>query len=341
MVSAERKCLLHIGYHKTGTTSIQDYLWANRAGLIRQGFLYPEQHTLWSGHHQVPWSLGVAHTHYDKKLAFDAILTDYVGELSERGGHTLVLSSEDFEFLSPSGVDRLRSGLEARGFQTRVVAYVRRQDDYLLADYKQHLKMGFAGSLDEFYMTHHFEIRFNYAQIMLAWEKAFSKAALTVIGYEKSSLREGDVCTDFCDTVGITRDGFLVPAASNVSQTNIASHILARANALQIAPEIRKRIIELVDAECRKTGVDVELFPQRKRELLLAKYKSTNETFVRHYEVRNGDYLLGRTTERPAKPFIPGTEAAAITVLVSSLASLLLGAQSDVWSSERTSACGS
>jgi len=37
-----KKAILHIGTEKTGTTSIQLYLYENRARLARQGYLFPE-----------------------------------------------------------------------------------------------------------------------------------------------------------------------------------------------------------------------------------------------------------------------------------------------------------
>lgn len=34
-------CYLHIGVPKTGTTSVQNFLYTNRQVLQKQGFLYP------------------------------------------------------------------------------------------------------------------------------------------------------------------------------------------------------------------------------------------------------------------------------------------------------------
>lgn len=34
-------CYVHIGLPKTGTTSIQEFLFANHAQLKQQGYLYP------------------------------------------------------------------------------------------------------------------------------------------------------------------------------------------------------------------------------------------------------------------------------------------------------------
>ena len=39
---AKRVCYIHIGPHKTGTTSIQWFLKENRAELLKHGYFVPE-----------------------------------------------------------------------------------------------------------------------------------------------------------------------------------------------------------------------------------------------------------------------------------------------------------
>ena len=48
---AKRVCYLHIGPHKTGTTSIQWFLKENRAVLLKRGYFVPESGNIHGGHH--------------------------------------------------------------------------------------------------------------------------------------------------------------------------------------------------------------------------------------------------------------------------------------------------
>jgi len=47
------KIYIHIGFGKTGTTSIQDSLYRNNELLSSQGFLYPKTGLRGTGHHNL------------------------------------------------------------------------------------------------------------------------------------------------------------------------------------------------------------------------------------------------------------------------------------------------
>ena len=59
-----KKCILHIGTEKTGTTAIQEYLKSNRDALAKQGFYHPiaadtEHSSQWEFVaivHHAPWT---------------------------------------------------------------------------------------------------------------------------------------------------------------------------------------------------------------------------------------------------------------------------------------------
>ncbi|PYK41965.1 MAG: hypothetical protein DME60_00685 [Verrucomicrobia bacterium] len=50
---AKRVCYVHIGPHKTGTTSIQWFLKENRAELLKHGYFVPESGTNRGAHHAI------------------------------------------------------------------------------------------------------------------------------------------------------------------------------------------------------------------------------------------------------------------------------------------------
>jgi hypothetical protein len=50
---AKRVCYIHIGPHKTGTTSIQWFLKENRAELLKDGYFVPESGNIHGGHSQL------------------------------------------------------------------------------------------------------------------------------------------------------------------------------------------------------------------------------------------------------------------------------------------------
>src|SRR5690625_2944174 len=48
------KGILHIGRHKSGTTSLQRFLYNNRDYLAQHGFAYPEAYIRVCAHHKLP-----------------------------------------------------------------------------------------------------------------------------------------------------------------------------------------------------------------------------------------------------------------------------------------------
>jgi FtsZ-binding cell division protein ZapB len=97
--------IIHIGPHKTATTSIQKALSINREILEKNGIFFPNSITTLDGTHEIPWSL----LHFDLRLLGGDVISmqidkDYIGQIMEtargRGCDKIVLSSEDFSLLS-------------------------------------------------------------------------------------------------------------------------------------------------------------------------------------------------------------------------------------------------
>ena len=78
------RVVIHAGIHRTGTTSLQRFLAANRAGLAAQGFGYPGDEV----HHQsLAWALKRGQAGTAEALALVAAADP---------ADTVILSGEDF-----------------------------------------------------------------------------------------------------------------------------------------------------------------------------------------------------------------------------------------------------
>ncbi len=95
--------VLHIGTHKTGSTTIQDTFWANSRKLAYKGLVYPKLDYQHTGHHGlIAESVGLPNTFHLEtggKAAWERINAKY-----SKGDHTVFLSTEEF-----SRADRERS----------------------------------------------------------------------------------------------------------------------------------------------------------------------------------------------------------------------------------------
>ncbi|MEA5390971.1 hypothetical protein VB738_06815 [Cyanobium gracile UHCC 0139] len=125
---------IHIGTHKTGTTSLQACLRTWSPELAASGLLVPSAGTLsaTSGHHNLAFQLA-GDSRYDPALGG---LSELVAELRLASNlphpRRAVISSEDFCCLveKPDGLHRLESTLRREGHTVTWVMFLRRADDY-------------------------------------------------------------------------------------------------------------------------------------------------------------------------------------------------------------------
>ena len=141
--------IVHIGPHKTGSTSIQRCLSDNYESLAAKGFLYPkagrrEKGRLTHLHH--PLALAVAE---GSKPAVAAILSDLADEIAGHGPDRIFLSSEVLarEKLSARVFSDLRALFPHAGVSW--LLYVRRQDDLLVSRYAEAIKRGLVAWPDD------------------------------------------------------------------------------------------------------------------------------------------------------------------------------------------------
>ena len=145
---------IHVGPHKTGSTSVQRALAKEREALAGLGVWYPPSlpGAAWPEQHADAWLLL-----RDKRLAeFDAYLASCREEAAKRGCDTLLLSSENFQ------VPRTRPALKRimadwrrqTGGETRLI-FVRRE----LVDLACSRALSHLAGETGFYFLHRYDLR--------------------------------------------------------------------------------------------------------------------------------------------------------------------------------------
>lgn len=134
-----KRIFVHIGTHKTGTTSIQFFLSEARERLRQCGIFVPHAGTglaeAPAGHHNVAYEL-CNHPSYDPGLAGVAGL---LAELRDIAESVAVISSENLQFLhrSPERLRGFDRALADLGYERTYVVYFRNTEDYFLSLYSQ------------------------------------------------------------------------------------------------------------------------------------------------------------------------------------------------------------
>jgi hypothetical protein len=235
--SPNRIAFVHIGTHKTGTTSLQALLGKNETLFRDAGVFVPktgrlEPHS--AGHHNIAWELG-RDDQFDRRLGtFEALLH----EAAAADAPNVCLTSEAFELLhgDPAALQRLRDGLLGIGYTPAIILYLRPQVDYLES---------------------------LYAEIIKAWDCGFEEYLETVLslGAWRDSLFEYDRLADsFANVFG--RDRMIVRAYRSSS----ASASLLREFAGIIAPALPFQRLRL-PTRLNPMAVFPEIIATRARQL--------------------------------------------------------------------------
>lgn len=137
-----KKIFLHIGLEKTGTSAIQYFLKMNRYALKKYGNIFIPQYRAKDSiftHHRLAKSFFKKQFIAKKHKAYsDFELKEFLKLIKSITSSTIVISSELFAFYDSSEIEQLKNYLN--DFEVEIILFLRRQDEYIEAQYAQHLK---------------------------------------------------------------------------------------------------------------------------------------------------------------------------------------------------------
>ncbi|MGI9600469.1 MAG: hypothetical protein ACR2QE_01185 [Acidimicrobiales bacterium] len=190
--------VLHIGLHRTGTTTIQRFLNANRSALAEADLLYPVG------------GFTAENANRGHRLLVEAVQsgggpadpwTVVLDEIDKSSARRVLLSAEEFSRMT-SGVDEVAARLD--GYEVRAVMYVRHPVSFLVSAWKQQVKTGaYTGTCSDF-MHERWE-RADYGLMAQRWEAALGRGRVQVRVYEEAEQAPG-LIDDFLDVLAIDVD---------------------------------------------------------------------------------------------------------------------------------------
>ena len=207
-----RTLYLHIGSHRTGTTSIQRFLLKNFATLTKRGYLYP---------YQVSRHIKLINELFSgKRTVKDA--AQNLTERADRWGsvHSIVLSDED---ISTRRDPALLAAFQ-KDFDVKVVFFIRRQDLWLESWYFQNIKWQWNPELShctfEQFLAHRDTFHWiHYNRYIARLEALFGAENVHLAMFETPQMPDGPV-TEFCRQIGLTdMAGLTAPQHFNASMS--------------------------------------------------------------------------------------------------------------------------
>lgn len=132
------KLIMHIGGHKSGSTTIQSGLKKNHKNLVEQRILYPTTALTICAHHNIPFSVKRQKIGFITKNGPESLeyyTNEMIKEAKVAEVETVVISSEEFITFSDSDIKSITSFLEIFD-NVKVIAYLRNQIDLIESAYK-------------------------------------------------------------------------------------------------------------------------------------------------------------------------------------------------------------
>ena len=289
-----KKIILHIGSHKTGTTSLQWVFHKNRQRLKEKGVLYPEAGKLNASHNKCAQSLPMIPPFKTRSIFDrDKIFQDLRAEIDSFDGNTVVMSGEGFCCLAREGIAWLRELF--RHEQVMVVRYLRRQDEQFESMYLQKLKnpdITWKYTLDGCLADHHLLYPpLDYAMSCGLWLDVFGEENVILRDYH--ALTGDDIVRDFFCLTGLDN---LLPEMEfpdkkyNVTPTSESVLLFRLLNRLPLSRERKGRISKFITNHYLKKPKK-RLLSQEICHDIMAAYAASNASLARRMNGR-ADFLL-------------------------------------------------
>lgn len=197
-----RRLILHIGQHKTGTTTIQNTLFSNRAALNTHGFDYLA--TL--ANHSKPMRNICEQRHFVRRQGFSVqeaelqrvdSLRDVLQQISATS-LDFIISAELLSTLSRPSIEQLRDDFAPHFDDFLVVGYVRPPRSLTNSWAQQRLKRGL--SLEEMLSGGAPAPRYRF--MFEKWLDLFGVDSVRLRLFHPSTLKEQNLLIDFADVIG-------------------------------------------------------------------------------------------------------------------------------------------
>jgi hypothetical protein len=243
-----RQLTMHIGTEKTGTTTIQGFLVANRARLRAAGLLVPER--------LVPPRFGGDSHRFLPAIANDDSYSDeffrmqgldtpearraakarwwaaFADEVAQAGTARVIVSSEHLHsrLRRDHEVARLRERLAELFDRIEVVLYIREPVQAAVSLFSTAIKAGGVDSQPPGPEDAYFNNLANHRATIRRWSAVFGPAALRVRVFDRSRFAGGDLLEDFSAACALPACDYQRPKPRNEALSHLGIELMRRVN---------------------------------------------------------------------------------------------------------------
>jgi len=210
MTVSGKTLYLHIGFHKTGTSALQEALFYNADAARASGLIYPTPLSGLQSHIDLAQPLfGAEMPWVQQEFDFDKTYDHYCKIIEEAPDDAaIVLSTEELCRADRRRelVDRVhRKFGSLPGVNTRIVAYRRDPVGFLISLYHHEIRAAvYDGSFQDFVDTHINLNSVRFGARLASWRQVFGPENLILRDYDAAIKRHGHsgIVPDFLEVVG-------------------------------------------------------------------------------------------------------------------------------------------
>nr|VFJ69593.1 MAG: UDP-glucose-4-epimerase GalE [Candidatus Kentron sp. FW] len=331
--TTKKTVVVHVGTSKTGSTSLQTFFHNNREALRVRGVAYPSDGAYYhgNGHHVLARVIkGKEYLYHwidpeDPAYSEERCIRQIRRHILDNPCPVALLSAEEFWHpMVPPLLGAVFDGLDVR---CRIIAYVRRQDQWLLSDFNQRVKtLGYHGGGFEDFVREEMSNPnsfYRHYPVLSGFARVFGKQNVTVRVFERSALGGGALFQDFLSLLGQTMGPDLaIPESENTSIPWELIYLIQQFNSYS-GLGVGERLAlnrQLRQLTSRMDFHDLDpLSPELRREIL-SHYRADNALVAREFlgredgrlftcpENRDSEVSGASTGPHPVPASVPGAD---------------------------------
>jgi hypothetical protein len=266
--------VLHIGTPKTGTTAIQSAIVANTDVLRAADIWFLEAGRHKAAHNDLANSVRRKGADHNFK---DALQEEVTSQAAKRPNGKILLSSEIFSLIDPPKIQAALPFLS--DYPLKIIVYLRRQDRYAEAFFKQRIKNGRSVMpFDQFLTSRLGRSITDYNALLGGWAETFSEAEIIPRLYERDRFVNGDIMVDFATQLGL-EPGQIVASTTerNISPSKDVIDILLALSAHLDGQQLRSVYRALKPLQLDGFSASGDLFTPETRHDYLDQFSGANE----------------------------------------------------------------
>lgn len=284
MSNINKILFIHVGTHKTGTTTLQFLMKKYENLILKNGIYIPKSGIVFSSsnaQHNLAWEL-YGDKRFDPKYG---TVSDMIKEITSIPQDKVLISSEDFEHLywKPEKLTRLKRLVENAGYTVYIIIFFRDVISYVSSMYVAFIQLGYCISEEEYINEILFPDKFKwlcfeYQKISKGFTDVFGENQVIV---NKYSSPIQDKFFKIINVTGIPKENVILNSAISAGKVRILlsyNKILKKYNLSSdniIMSHIRGLILKGNNVNYKKY-----VLPFYFQEKLKIKFKSTIEYFT-------------------------------------------------------------